>query len=243
MIEPTADDEDLITAALFSIVGMAAGSVRGASRLDSEVFLRYSGLFADRRRNAVSLQQMLADHLDLPVDVQQFQGEWLALPDEDQSCLSGMQGGARLGETAILGTRVWSVQGKFRLRLGPFSYATARRFLPTGDRIGPMCELVRAYVGGEFRFDVQLVIFQRLRFLPAGWAAMPGTVLDWAGTRGSSRGNSSPMWTTPCSREITPPCGAGSLPTAVTQRIPWTSRRTRRACAAGDASPMPVLHI
>lgn len=153
-IDP-AEGEDLLTTALYSIVGMSSPAVRGASRLDSEIFLRFGGMFSDRRRNAVSLQQLLTDELSMPVEVRQFQGEWLALPQEDQSSLSG---GACLGESAILGTRVWSLQSKFRLRIGPLTYADARQLLPTGNRIGQLCDLVRAYVGGEFRFDVQLVI-------------------------------------------------------------------------------------
>jgi type VI secretion system protein ImpH len=160
VLDPGVQEEDLVTSAVYSLVGMYSDAVRGGGRLDPEVFVRYSGLFADRRRNAVSLEQMLQDCLQLPVSVRQFQGEWLALPPDDQSCLSPMlNGGGCLGVSAILGARVWSVQTKFRVRLGPFGYATARRFMPTGDRIAPLCQLVRAYVGGEFRFDVQLVIF------------------------------------------------------------------------------------
>lgn len=180
-LERNPDDEDLLTAALYSVIGMAAPAVRGSGRVNADVYLRYGGLFADRRRNAVSLQRMLEDHLHLSVEVRQFQGEWLALPVEDQSCLSSAGlGGAQLGQTAILGARVWSVQSKFRLRLGPFNYRTAFDFLPTGDRIGPMCELVRAYVGGEFQFDVQLVIFpEEVPPCQLGGASRSGSRLGW----------------------------------------------------------------
>lgn len=181
-IDPDSQEDDLLTQILFSVVGMAAPAMRGATHLNGDVFLRYGGLFANRRRNAVSLHQMLEDFLALPVEVRQFQGEWLALPPEDQCCLGapGLNSGARLGESAILGTRVWSVYTKFRLRLGPFDYEVARRFLPTGDRIAPLCELCRAYVGGEFRFDVQLVI--RGRGIPAtrlGGDPAQGSRLGW----------------------------------------------------------------
>lgn len=180
-LDPRSENEDLITTAIYSVVGMYARSVRGGEQLDSEVFLRYSGLFADRRRNAVALQQMLEDCLKLPVTVQQFQGEWLALPSDDQTSLAqSLNGGGRLGVSAILGARVWSVQSKFRLRLGPFGYAAARRFMPTGDRIAPLCALVRAYVGGEFRFDVQLVIFgNEVPPCRLGGAPADGSRLGW----------------------------------------------------------------
>src|SRR5690606_18835069 len=73
-IDPVREEEDPLTTALYSLVGMAPQSVRGSTRLDREVFLRFGGMFADRHRNAVSLELMLNDFLELPVEVRQFQG-------------------------------------------------------------------------------------------------------------------------------------------------------------------------
>ena len=64
----------------------------------------------------------------------------------------------QLGVTAVLGDRVWDVQSRFRMRLGPLTYAQYCRFLPCGDGLEPICHLVRTYVGSEFDFDVQPVL-------------------------------------------------------------------------------------
>jgi type VI secretion system protein ImpH len=64
----------------------------------------------------------------------------------------------------VAGERVWDVQSKIRLRLGPLGYARFTEFLP--DRTPTsrrkefflLCHLVRLYVGPELDFDVQLVL-------------------------------------------------------------------------------------
>ena len=75
---------------------------------------------------------------------------------------SGQNNG--LGRDAVAGERVWDVQGKFRVRVGPLDYAQLHRI-----HAGPggaaerkafflLVHLVRLYVGPEFAFDVQLVL-------------------------------------------------------------------------------------
>ena len=64
----------------------------------------------------------------------------------------------------MAGERVWDIQSKFRIRLGPLGYAQFLEFLP--DRAPSparkafflLVHLVRLYVGPELDFDVQLVL-------------------------------------------------------------------------------------
>jgi type VI secretion system protein ImpH len=58
----------------------------------------------------------------------------------------------------IVGERVWDVQSKFRLRVGPLTYPQFRRLMPGGDGLRPLCELTRSYAGPELSFDVQPVL-------------------------------------------------------------------------------------
>ena len=63
-----------------------------------------------------------------------------------------------LGESLVLGGRVWDEQGKFRLRLGPLSFEQFRAHLPDGDAFRPLAQMARLFVDAEFAFDVQLVL-------------------------------------------------------------------------------------
>ena len=69
-----------------------------------------------------------------------------------------------LGVSAVAGERVWDVEGKFRVRLGPLSLATFLAFLPDPDPVPErkaffvLSHLIRLYVGPELDFDIQLVL-------------------------------------------------------------------------------------
>lgn len=156
------DKEDLFTSCLYSLVGLGTGKLRGRMEFDDEAFLYYAGHFAHFPRSAVSLELMLSDYFELPVQVRQFQGQWLYLSPDDQSSLPAPMwpGGlnTRLGTDVIVGERVWDVQGKFRVRFGPLTYREFCRFVPSGDALRPLCQMIRTYVGSQFDFDVQPVL-------------------------------------------------------------------------------------
>ncbi len=156
------DKEDLFTSCLYSLVGLGTGKLRGRMEFDDEAFLYYAGHFAHFPRSAVSLELMLSDYFELPVQAKQFQGQWLYLSPDDQSSLPAPMwpGGlnTRLGTDVIVGERVWDVQSKFRVRFGPLAYREFCRFVPSGDALRPLCQMIRTYVGSQFDFDVQPVL-------------------------------------------------------------------------------------
>jgi type VI secretion system protein ImpH len=171
---------DTFTRSLLSLIGLGSPALRGRLRVaipetDDEGLpaerdlghvadlnlLFYGGFFARRTRDATSLAILLNDYFGLPIGVRQFRGEWLALEPSQQTCLGSM---GTLGVNAVAGSKVWDVQGRFRLRVGPLSYIQFEEFLP--DR-GPtpqrktlflLSHLTRLYVGPELDFDVQLVL-------------------------------------------------------------------------------------
>lgn len=160
--DPQADAEDLFTRCLYCLVGYGTAGLRGRLAYPDPLLLHYSGHFAHAPRNAVSLEAVLEDYFELPARVLPFQGQWLYLDREDQSCTPSVRAPAgqhcRLGRDVVVGRRVWSVENKFRVRLGPLTYAQFCRFLPRGDGLRPLAQLVRSYAGPEFDFDVQPVL-------------------------------------------------------------------------------------
>ena len=147
---------------LYSLIGMGTPGLRDRLEPSNETLVYYAGLFAHRPRNAISLQRMLADYFELPVLVQQFQGQWLYLSPADQTSLPSREAAdglnCKLGVETIVGERVWSVQDKFRIRIGPLDYDAFCRFMPTGDHLKSLAQLARLYAGAELDFDVQPVL-------------------------------------------------------------------------------------
>lgn len=156
------DQEDLFTYCLHCFVGLGTAGLRQRFAFNDEMLLYYSGNLSRRTRPAVSLEAMLADLLNVDVQLLQFRGQWLYLNVQDQSSFPSRRhpGGRNLelGRTAIAGSKVWDVQSKFRVRLGPLTLAQFSQFLPSGSRFLPVCQCIRFYAGVEFDFDLQLVL-------------------------------------------------------------------------------------
>jgi type VI secretion system protein ImpH len=172
------DEPDPFTQALFSFIGLGTPALRRRlrvtvperagerelARIEDLGLLRYVGLLAPRRRNALGLRALLEDYFDLPVRVAQFQGQWLQLDVSNQSRLGVRGCNAELGINTVAGERVWDVEGKVRLCLGPLNYARFldlipdRAPLPERKTFFLLCHLARLYLGPERDFDVQLIL-------------------------------------------------------------------------------------
>ncbi|MCA1685554.1 MAG: type VI secretion system baseplate subunit TssG, partial [Planctomycetia bacterium] len=153
---------DPITGGLYCLVGMGTGGLRGRLDVDDEAFLHYSGHFAHFPRSASALESLLEDFLGLPTRVLQIQGHWLRLGPDDLSAMPGRgQPGGRnneLGVNLIVGKRVWDVQSRFRLRVGPLNWSQFRSLMPDGSTLRPLCQVTRTFVGLDLDFDVQPVL-------------------------------------------------------------------------------------
>ncbi len=180
-------EPDAFTRSLFCLVGLGTPGLRNRlrvstweeidaqlqekplARIDDLVLLYFGGLLAQRPRTAVGLEAILRDYFQLPVDIRQFQGSWLVLDEANQSRLG--EGGGALGVNLVAGERVWDVQSKIRIRLGPLRYPQFAEFLPDGAATPErkaffmLVHLVRLYIGPELDFDVQLIL--QARDIPA----------------------------------------------------------------------------
>jgi type VI secretion system protein ImpH len=134
------------------------------ARVDDLALLYYSGLLAHRPRSAAGLQALLRSYFRLEVEVFQFQGQWLQLEPPSMTRIGLENGNNRLGVNALAGERVWDVQSKFRLRVGPLSLSRFQAFLPSPSRSANrnafflLTHLTRFYVGPELDFEIQLVL-------------------------------------------------------------------------------------
>jgi type VI secretion system protein ImpH len=131
------------------------------ARIDDLALLHYAGFFLQRPRNSTNLRSLLADYFRLPVEVEQFRGQWLLIPESGQSRLGEF---GALGVNAVAGERVWDVQSRFRVRLGPLRYAQFEDLLPDPAPVPErksfflVAQLARLFAGSEFDFDIQLVL-------------------------------------------------------------------------------------
>lgn len=174
-ILPEPREPDPFTRCLFGLIGLGIQPLRGRlqvtaprgrvlARIDDLALLRFSGFLSHRPRCATSLAALLRSYFGVPVEVRQFQGRWLWIDRTGQSRLGDVGGNNRMGVNLVAGERVWDVQSKFRLRLGPLGYKQFSDIIPDRRPVAErkafflLCHLTRLYVGVEMDFDVQVVL-------------------------------------------------------------------------------------
>ena len=178
--------------------------VRGAlaNRLNiaDETLRHYAGLLSQSHRSAIGLAQLLSGYFRTQVTIQQFVGQWLQLPAEYRTCLpvrdevlrpgeskkptapkTGPQTAQpRLGKNTVIGSRIWEVQGKFRIRLGPLTYQQFLDYLPVGGAFLKLAQLTRVYVRAGFDYDVQPALqAAEVPWCRLGGDPTPGARLGW----------------------------------------------------------------
>jgi type VI secretion system protein ImpH len=180
--EHTNPEPDPFTAVLYSLIGLGQPSLRGRltvstrddhtglgrerilARVPDLALLRYAGLLSQRPRCAVNLEALLHDCFRLPVAICPFQGQWLPLDPANQTAIGWEGANHQLGVSAVVGARVWDVQSKFRVRLGPLTYAQFldlipdRTPAPARKRAFLLGHLTRLYAGPELDAEFQLVL-------------------------------------------------------------------------------------
>lgn len=177
---------DDFTSYLFDFAGLGTKGLRGRLNLEDESLLPYAGLIAQRPHTANALENVLSDHFQIRVKVEQFFGQWISLGPEDVSKLG--RDNSELGRNAIIGTRIWDQQSKMRIRLGPLDFKKFQAFLPNGSANASMRSIIKFFIGLEFDFDSQLILAKK---------AVPATILTTRALRKPTLGWTTFLKTTP----------------------------------------------
>ncbi|PWT92719.1 MAG: type VI secretion system baseplate subunit TssG [Blastocatellia bacterium] len=146
---------DQFTAYLFDLIGLGTNGLQNRLPFKDQSLLLYAGLIGQRPHSATAIAAIVGDHFEVGANINQFSGEWLKLGDNVTKLGAA---NSQLGLSTIAGSKVWSDQSKFRVRLGPMKLKKFKAFVPMGQAYKPLLELVKLLVGLEFAFNVQLVL-------------------------------------------------------------------------------------
>jgi type VI secretion system protein ImpH len=169
-----------------ALVGIGRPPLRDRDALPDDARLHHAGHLAAQARHAEGLRSMIASLFGLPCEIEEFAGEWLAVPEESQGRLgSGM--GSGLGVDAVAGRRTYAAQHRFRVRLGPMGLAQYRDFLPGRPALARLAALVRTHAGDELAWELHLVLSHD-EVPAAALGADPALGWDcWLGARATTR--------------------------------------------------------
>jgi len=166
---------------LLSVLGLGTGGMRKRQAISDDALIYYAGLLAQRPRSAQALQQILSDYFEVPVEIEQFCGNWYRLDPETQSRLSEEEAdNVELGFGAVVGNEIWNQQSRVRIVLGPLSLERYVDFLPDGQSFEKLGAWVRFFSNDEWDFEVKLLLeHQQVPECTLGTAGRTGPRLGW----------------------------------------------------------------
>ncbi len=148
--------DDRFIAYIGSMIGVGSTPFRDLDSVPDLAKLCFAGLIAAQTKSASRLKSFISGLFDVKVEVDQFVGSWLAFDVSEQSRLG--QANSGLGVTMALGSGIFSVQDKIRIRVFTRDMAQYRRFLPSGDLCKPLADAVFFYMGDQLAWEAELAI-------------------------------------------------------------------------------------
>jgi type VI secretion system protein ImpH len=141
-----------------SMLGIGMASLRNRDSVPDVAKLHYSGHLVGQTRHAEGLQSLLTDFFKIESRIEQFVGQWIIIPEESTCRLGVSRASGELGRSAIVGSRTWDCQQRFRIQMGPMSLMEYQRLLPGGNSLQRLVDWVRNYAGDQYIWDVRLIL-------------------------------------------------------------------------------------
>ncbi|MBX9348152.1 type VI secretion system baseplate subunit TssG [Chromobacterium vaccinii] len=162
-INVEAGERDGFTRNLLDLGGVGLSQLRQqmgpGAELDERMFVYYAGLLSQKPLSAQSLLTLVEGFFGVDASLEQFAGQWLQVPQGEQSQL-GMDG-CELGLSAFAGERIWDRQTKLKLRLGPLRREQFNALQPHAAGAQALRALMKFALGHGLAAEVCLVLDER----------------------------------------------------------------------------------
>jgi type VI secretion system protein ImpH len=149
-------EADRFVAYLGSAVGIGSEPYHHLDSVPDAVKLGFAGLLGPQAKSASRLAAAISGMFEVKAEVEEFVGTRLVIEASEWTILGSRHN--VLGDDALLGRSIYSVQDKIRIRIFTKSLAQYVRFLPTGDLCEPLADLVFFYNGEQLECDAELAI-------------------------------------------------------------------------------------
>jgi type VI secretion system protein ImpH len=172
---------------LAAAIGMGTPHLQGRTRIPQATLLYHAGNLAARTRSAERLRAMLEAETGQPVEIEEFAGGFIRLPEEERTRMPKGRAPPQhcaLGVSTTAGAQVWDPQARLIIRFGPLDRASFDALLPGTPDWLRVTQLARLFVGPDTAFAVNLVL--RAEDVPSG-ALGTTSRLGWTSWMGSSR--------------------------------------------------------
>lgn len=150
-------------AQLAALMGIALPGQEAQIPLPRRAWLGMAGLLVNGRRSADVVSQIMSRYLGVPVQLEMLVGDWRNIEDSDRISLGRCA--QRLGQSTLLGQRMWDCQASVRMVVGCLSFDRVLPLLPisTGkaSQHDALVSLVHLLLDRRQDCEVQLAIDTR----------------------------------------------------------------------------------
>ena len=148
--------EDRFVSYVGTMIGIGSPIYQGLDTVPDAGKLAFAGLIAPQTKSASRLKSLIAGLFSVKVEIDEFVGSYLELDAGDRTRLGQRNSG--LGSDILVGSSVFSVQDKIRIRIFTRNMGEYVQFLPTGGRCDPLVDIVFFYIGDQLDWEVELAI-------------------------------------------------------------------------------------
>lgn len=160
--EPTVQydrqDKDRFAFYVASLLGIGESSQLKRDVIPDHAKMHFAAHLGGHTRHASGLRAILSDYFQVPVKIEEFIGEWLNIPEDSYCFMNPDKSTGQLGVSAIIGSRSWQCQHKFRIVIGPLDRQDYESLLPSGSRLESFRSLMSNYIGFEYNWDINLIL-------------------------------------------------------------------------------------
>ncbi len=174
------DGSDAFSRKLLSYAGLRPHDLAGDRLATPGRMLALAGSLAGESRSLSQIEAVVkAWFPDVPIDVEPCVGAWVAIPNDQQNRLG--RSNCNLGQDFSLGSLVYDRACTFGISIGPVPLETCLRFLPSGDLMSELREVVDALNGEslDYRVDLHIIPAEVPRLCLEGLFSSDQTRLGW----------------------------------------------------------------
>lgn len=154
---PTTKIHDDHSQVLLSLLGLGTKNLNNRLYIPDESLFFYSGLLTQQVKTTSGLKQILRNYFNIPVEIDEFIGQWQELIEDVRTKLPGKENpngqNNCLGRSVMLGHKGWFAQGKINIVLGPLNKKQLKIFSPGTKALKALNELVQIYAGMEHNYN------------------------------------------------------------------------------------------
>lgn len=151
------DRKDIYLPLLCSLAGRPDSTLNSAKKaIPVHAIALYAGVLQQGPISSAVMARVMSEYFGAAITIEEAVGHMNAMSVSEQSTLDGKN--AVLGETAVLGTRMWRPDLRARVVIGPLCKADYDRFLPRTPTANALREMLGLFGNPTVTYEVELIL-------------------------------------------------------------------------------------